>query len=149
MQTALRTDWIPVELDGQFVEAVVAFLGPDGTKTACRRFLVESLVKSPMMREMFDGAVRLFGVTASGFLKVLPHAFGLSYRDAFTISFDRGDDGGLLVFDDIAPELLRFPAYPVHWEGIFLGVYDLARSPPRLDFELERTERRMRARFRW
>jgi hypothetical protein len=149
MRSNVRTDWIPVEQDGQYVDAVLAFLGPDGTKAASRKFLVESLVKSPMMRGMFDGAVRIFGVSVGGFLRLLPHALAQSYRDSFTISLERGDKQGLLVFDDIAPELLRFSAYPVIWEGIFLGLYDLAHAKPQLDFALDRVERRMRARFHW
>jgi hypothetical protein len=149
IQTTLRTDWIPVDLDGQYVEAIVSYLGAEGTKAACRRFLSECLVQSPMLRAMFDGAVRLFGVSVGGFLRVLPSAFAQSYKDAFVISLERTDSEGLLVFDDIAPEVLRFPAYATHWEGILLGIYDLAHTTPRLSFQLSRAERRIKARFRW
>jgi hypothetical protein len=54
-----------------------------------------------------------------------------------------------VVFDDIAPEVLQFRAYPIIWEGLFLGLYDLAHKKPQLDFKLLRGARRMEASFRW
>jgi hypothetical protein len=149
IEQGVRTDWIPVEIDGLYVDAVLHYLGPEGTKAACRRFVVETLVKSPMMRGLFDGVVRVFGVSVGSLLRVVPSGFGQSYQDAFEIEVTRGEREVLLVFDDIAPELLRFPAYAVIWEGIFLAVYDLAHVPPQLDFKLSRAQRRMEARFRW
>jgi hypothetical protein len=149
IEKGLRTDWIPVTLDVQFVDAVVAYLGVEGTKKACRRFVVEALVKSPMMRELFDGVVRLFGVSIGGFLRIVPPALGQSYQDSMTLIVERGKQDTLVIFDDIAPELLRSPSYGIIWEGIFLGLYDLAKVPPQLDFKISRAQRRMEARFRW
>ena len=60
------------------------------------------------------------------------------------MTVERGDGSGRVVFEDIAPEVLRFRAYPIIWEGLFLGVYDLAHKKPQLDFKLLRGERRWR-----
>ncbi len=149
MHKGVRTDWIPVELDGQLVDAVLKYLGAEGLKRAARRFLSESLVKSPMMRGMFEGVVRLFGVSVGGFLRVVPPALAQSYQECFTVTIERGEREALVTFDDIAPEILRFPAYGVIWEGIFLGIYDLANQAPDLDFKLSRTQRKLEARLRW
>jgi hypothetical protein len=149
MKRGLRTEWIPVELDGQYVDAVHAFMGPDPMKAAYRRFIAESLTDSPMIRALFDGVVRVFGVGVGSFLRALPNGLRQSYQDAFTLEMERGDHEALVVFDDIAPEVLRFSGYPVVWEAVFLGMYDLARTAPQLDFKVRRGSRRMEARFRW
>jgi hypothetical protein len=149
MKLAPRTDWIPVELDGQYLDTVHAFMGYEPMKAAYRRFVTESLVRSPTMRGFFDGVVRVFGVGVGAFLRVLPSGLKQSYRDAFTLEMERGDREALVVFDDIAPEVLRFAGYGVVWEAVFLGLYDLAHAEPRLDYKLRRGFRRMEARFRY
>jgi hypothetical protein len=148
LETSVRTDWIPVEIDSQYVDAVLRHLGPQATKALYQAFLVQSLVRSPLMSSLFHGVRRVFGVSVGAFLRVLPSGFGQSYKDAFDLQIERGEREALLVFDDIAPDVLR-AAYPVIWEGIFLGVYELARAEPDLDFRLLRGARRMEARFRW
>ena len=127
LSTGVRTDWIPVEIDSQYVDAVLRFLGPQQMKVVYQAFLVQSLVRSPMMIRLFHGVRRTFGVSVGGFLRVLPMGFDQSYQDAFTLQLERGEHEALLVFEDIAPEILR-AAYPVLWEGIFLGVFELARA---------------------
>jgi len=149
IERGVRTDWIPVELDGQYVDAVLGFLGPGAMRTCSREFVVQSLVRSPMMHGLFDGVRRLFGLSVGSLLRVLPSGLQQSYQDAFTVTVERGEKQALVVFDDIAPEVLRFGAYPLLWEGILLGLYDLARVEPRLDFKLLRGSRRMEARLRW
>jgi hypothetical protein len=148
IEKGVRTGWIPVELDAQYVDATLRHLGPDETKALHRAFLVQSLVRSPMMSHLFNGVRRVFGVSVGGFLRVLPSGFAQSYQDAFELQLERGDREAVLVFDDVAPEVLR-AAYPVIWEGIFLGVYDLAGAAPQLDFRILRGARRVEARFRW
>jgi hypothetical protein len=149
IERGMRTDWIPIELDGKFVDAILETMGPDGMKNATREFLAQSLIRSPGMRSLFEGMLHVFGVSVSAFLRVLPGGLTQSYRDAFTLEVLRGDRETHVIFDDIAPELLRFNAYPVIWEGLFLGIYDMTKVPPQLDFKLRRDSRRMEARFRW
>jgi hypothetical protein len=149
IEHGVRTEWIPVELDGQFVDAILDFMGPDALKTATREFLAQSLVQSAMMRSMFEGVLRAFGVSVGSFLKVMSGGMRQSYQDAFTVTVERGEGSGLVVFDDIAPEVLQFRAYAIIWEGLFLGLYDLAHKKPQLDFKLLRGARRMEASFRW
>jgi hypothetical protein len=149
IEAGVRTDWIPVELDGQYVDLVLKFMGHDAMKAASREFMAQSLVRSPMMRSLFEGVLRVFGVNVGSLLKILPSGFRQSYQDSFEVSIERGEREGLVIFDDIAVEVLRFAAYPVVWEGLFLGLYDLARAEPQLEFKMLRGSRRMEARFRW
>jgi hypothetical protein len=149
IEQGVRTDWIPVELDGQYVDMVLGILGPAGMRTCSREFVVQSLVRSPMMHGLFDGVRRVFGLSVGSLVRVLPRGLQQSYQDAFTVEVERSDQQAVVVFEDIAPEVLRFGAYPLLWEGIFLGLYDLARAPPRLDFKLLRGARRVEARVRW
>jgi hypothetical protein len=149
IEEGVRTDWIPIDIDGPYVDAVLAYMGTDALKTASRHFVSQSLVRSPAIRSLFEGVLAVFGVNVGGFLRVLPAGFRQSYRDAFTLTVERAERDALVVFADIAPEVLRFEAYPVIWEGLFLGLYDLARTPPKLEFTLLRSAARVEARFKW
>lgn len=146
---AARTDWIPVELDGQYVDGILAVMGHEDMLAAYRRFTSEALVRSPMLRSFIDGALRLFGVSVGTLLRALPGGLRQSYRDAFTLAIEHGDHEARVIFDDIAPEVLRWKGYPIVWEAVFLGIYDIARTPPQLELKLFRGTRRMEARFRW
>jgi len=146
---AARTDWIPVMEHGRFADAVLGVLGVDDMKSASREFLVQALVKSPAILRLFEGVQRVFGVTVAGFVRVIPSVVAQSYKDAFKVVVERVGSEALVVFEDIAPELLKFDAYPVVWEGVLLGIYDLASMAPQLDFKMQRGARRMEARFRW
>lgn len=149
IEQAARTDWIPVELDGQYVDGVLAALGPDGMRAAYRRFTREALVRSSTVRTIIEGALRIFGVSIGTLLRTLPAGMRQSYRDAFELSVQRGEQEALVVFDDIAPEVLRWKGYPLVWEAVFLGLYDLASTPPQLEMKVLRGSRRVEARFRW
>jgi hypothetical protein len=149
IEHAARTDWIPVELDGQNVDEVLAAMGEGGMRDAYRRFTREALISSPAMRSIVEGVLRIFGVSVGTLLRALPGAMRQSYRDAFTLEIQRTEHEALVILNDIAPEVLRFRGYPIVWEGVFLGAYDIARAEPRLDFKLFRGTRRAEARFRW
>jgi hypothetical protein len=118
-------------------------------REAYRRFTRESLVTSPTVRSIVEGALRIFGVGVGTLLRALPGGMRQSYRDAFTLEIQRSENEALVILDDIAPEVLRFQGYPIVWEAVFLGIYDLARVQPQLDFKLLRGTRRAEARFRW
>jgi hypothetical protein len=143
------TEWIPVELDAPYVGGVLQFLGPAETKKAYRRFMAEALIQSPTVRTMFDRASRLFEVSVGAFLRVVPFGMEMSYRDAFTLSVDRKGREAVVTWSDIAPAVLSIPTYPLIWEGILLGLYDLAHTAPQLVFELDPAARRADARLRW
>jgi hypothetical protein len=146
---APRTDWIPAELDGQYVDEVFAVLGFDGGRDAYRRFTHESLVHSPTLRSIFDGLTRLFGVSVGTYLRAVPGGFRQSYRDALSVRVQRGDHAGTVFIEDIAVELLRFRSYPDVWHGTFLGLYDLAHAEPQLELHVDRPGRRVEIALRW
>lgn len=149
IEHAARTDWIPVELDGQYVDEVLAAMGPEGARAAYRRFTHESLVRSPTVRTLVEGVLHLFGISVGTLLRALPGGMRQSYRDVFDLEIERGSNEALVTLSDISPEVLRFHSYPMIWESVFLGIYDIARVPPQLDFKLLRGARRVEARFRW
>ena len=148
IEGTVRTDWIDIEHDAEYANAVLRCLGPEETKVMIRRFFVQSLVRTPMMYSLFKGVQLVFGVSVGAFLRVVPSGFQQAYRDAFEMRLDRGDHEALLTLDDLAPEVLRTP-YPIFWEGAFLGLYDLASAEPRLDYRFSRATRRIEAHFRW
>jgi hypothetical protein len=149
IEQALRTDWIPVELDAQYVGGLLACLGPERMRAAFRTFTVERLARSPSVRSIVNAMLRLFGVGVDGLVRALPAGLRQSYRDAFTVEMEIGSGHARVVLTDIASEIMRCPGYLIIWEAIFLGMYDLAGVEPRLELEVSTSRRRVKADFRW
>jgi len=150
IDSGIRTDWIPLSLDAVFVTEMVATLGPALARDVSRKYMRENLVKSPGLRAIVEGCVRIFGISVCSLLNAVPGSFRQSHRDFGTIEVKRtGDRESMVVIRDIPPEVMRVDAYPLLFEGVFLGIYDVAGIEPKLDSKVDREDRRIEARFRW
>jgi len=144
-----RTGWIPIELDGQRVTEIVRYLGHDRAREAWRRFTSSSLIRSPAMRAISDGIVRVFGRSMSTCLKSIPLMFEQSWRDCGRVELEHGRREATVRIVAMPPDLARYTAYAVLFEGVFLGLYDIMKIEPRLEYRPALASGRIHARFRW
>jgi hypothetical protein len=144
-----RTDWTPIALDGIYVTAIVRWLGEDAARDAWRAFTGQRFVKSPAIRALAEGAVRLFGVSVAAFVRRLPLAYQQSFRDFGAVRVDEGDREATVTIEDLAASGRHFEGYAVLFHGLFLGIYDIVGVEPRLDYRVDTRSRAIRARFRW
>lgn len=149
LEATARTDWIPVALDGPYVTEVVRWLGPEASLEASRAYTSQSLVRSAAMQAIVDGAVRLFGLSVGSLLRIFPVGFQQNYRDFADIRVQRGEAEATVTLADLDPAVARTPAYAVLFHGAFIGLYDVVRTEPRLEFLPDLDQRRIVTRFRW
>ncbi len=149
VEGSARTDWNSLELDGPYVTEIVRWLGADRARAAWRQFTCQRFVFTPAMRSLVDGAMRLFGLSVGSFVRIFPLGFKQGFRDFGDLRLELGANAATVVIADLAPEVVRYDAYTVLFHGVYLGVYDVARAEPQLEFLPELSARRITARFRW
>jgi len=144
-----RTDWLDVEtIDGPFVTAVVEWLGSEEAREAWRTFTCTTFVRTPALRPIVDGAVRVFGLSVSSLLKVFPLGYQQSYRGCAVVTTRIGHGEASLEME-LTPVYARVAAYAVQLHGVFLAIYDIARTRPRLEYAPDLRSGVIRACFRW
>lgn len=93
LDTAVRTDWIPVDSYDAVTEALLGIMGPARYRETLKTYTV-SVVDGPLFGAIMGTTRRLFGVTPGTLIKVFPSGFNLAFRDfgactAFTDSEQR------------------------------------------------------------
>jgi hypothetical protein len=149
IENSARTDWIDIDSNGIHVTEIVRLLGKESARDAWRKYTSDHFIRSPAIRALFDGAVRMFGLSISSVVKRIPHMFEQSYRDCGRMGVAWREGEAVVRLEDIPDELARFPAYTVLFHGVFLGLYDVVQTPPRLDYAPELASRHIVARFKW
>jgi hypothetical protein len=149
IEGAARTDWIDIDINGVHVTEIVQLLGPERARHAWRKYTSTSLIRSPAIKALVDGAVRLFGLSIRSLVRMSPFFFQQSFRDCGDLEITWGEREAKLSLVDIPAELARFPAYAVLFEGVFQGFYDIVQMTPQLDYRPDLAARRIEARFRW
>jgi hypothetical protein len=149
IQGLARTAWIPVEKDHWVVDGFLEVLGEVEASRCWASFLTDH-VRSPLLRSIFDGAVRILGPSPGTFVRIVPHAWGAAYRDCATpIVEARSDHHARIVLEDIAPEVMAHPAYLVCFESIFRGLFSVAKTHGELEFTVDEDQRRAVADLSW
>jgi hypothetical protein len=149
LERSARTDWVDIEIDGLRVAELVRALGADGARDLWRRFTREQLIRSPSVRALSDGVVRVFGRSVATCIKAVPLVFKQSWRECGTVEVDWGERQAVVRIVGMPPQFARFPAYALMFEGVFLALYDLADTTPQLDYRADLSTGRIEASFRW
>jgi hypothetical protein len=130
-----RLAWLPLTDDVQFLGAIHRQLGRDGCVQLWREYL-RTLVETPLLKGLFEAAVRTFGLNVATGVKAVPKVMGSSFRDCGELEAIRQDDGSMVLMHTDAPELFfAQPVYLALFEGLYAGLYDLIGRPPALEFD--------------
>ncbi len=147
VEGSARTDWNDIELDAQYVTAIVRWLGPERAREAWRKFTSERFIRAPAIRALAEGAIRVFGLSVPSFVRMVPFAFRQGFRDFADVEVTLGERNATVTIRNLAPAVS--PEYATLFHGLFLGIYDIAGVPPQLEFRPALDARRITAQFRW
>jgi hypothetical protein len=150
METASRATWIPLELDANFVDAIIAQYGPAEAEEMWFEYS-SRFVKTPLQRALFDGAIRLFGLSVGTFVRIIPRVWGTSYKGAGKIDVsEKGEGWQRLHLVGMHPEMCQRPGYVILLRGLFRGMYRLAKCGKEdFSMELDPDARELHAEFHW
>ena len=149
VESLWRTQWIPLEHDHFLPEAILSEFGRLRSRDLFRQALPH-LVEKPLLEPLVAGMLRMLGEQRVRLLTIIPKGWGLIFRDLCEPRLGKtGDDEIEVVFDAIAPAVREHPAYFDMWEGVCLGLLDLACPEGALDYEVGSDRSRVVARFTW
>lgn len=140
--------WMPVELDVLLTEAIFAELGEPGLRRANREVFLGA-VEGPLLRPIFAGLRRMFGVTPLSLLRLAPRMWSTIYRDCGDLSLDQHEGQHAVVLDDLPALLMASPQYFVGVSGVIDACFVLTRRTGTVDLELDEQSRRVRWRVAW
>jgi hypothetical protein len=147
VESRSRIGWIPFEHDPFIPEAIVAEFGRERSRELFRR-AIPALIEKPLLEPLVSGMLRILGARRFRILTIIPKGWGLVFRDFCEPRVGRtGEDEIEVIFDDIAPEVREHPVYFDMWEGVCLGMLDLAMPDGVLDYELAEDQSCIHARF--
>jgi hypothetical protein len=147
VEHSARTEWTPIELDAQYVDEIVRWLGQERACDAWRRFMTERFIRAPAIGALAEGAIRLFGLSVHSFVRMIPFAFRQGFREFAEVEVQLHGDHATVTIRRIAPGVTA--SYATLFRGLFLGIYDLVGREPQLEFQHDAGARRIVAQFRW
>jgi hypothetical protein len=77
---ATRVDWLPVELHLELAQAGLRLLGEQGLRDWGRASLARAM-RTTFLGPIFEGAVRLFGLSPAALVRTAPSVYQAVFRD--------------------------------------------------------------------
>lgn len=150
LETASRTTWIPLEEDANFVDAVIAHFGTEAAEQLWLDYAAR-FVKTPLQRALFDGAIRIFGLSVGTFVRIIPRVWSTSYRGAGEVDVsEKGEGWQRLRIYDMHPAMTERSGYAILLRGLFRGMYRLAKHEDEdFDMSFDPEAGVLTAEFRW
>jgi hypothetical protein len=104
VEHASRIDWLPMELNVAFTDAVLRVLGPEASRAHWRRESAK-LVDSPIMRPVVQGLTSLLKTTPEQLLAFVPRSWGLVYRNVDVQMLPAGPTSRRMVMRALPPSV--------------------------------------------
>ena len=103
-----------------------------------------------MLHGFVSGMLRLYGRDPGRIVGLVPKAWNLAYRDLCTPEVVASTPTGVvLAFNDVAPELKKYPNYFNSWNGVCQGILLIANIVGRVDFDVKKDFSSASATFTW
>jgi hypothetical protein len=148
-ETSARMSWFSIEHDHLVADALIALLGKERA-IECWRESMQHLMDRPLLRTFVSGMVRILGNDPARVVSMVPKGWPLVFHDFCNVRFERGPaDRVALVFDDIAPQVKKYPSYFHVWHGTMWGFARIACANAHVDFTVAKDMRSAEARFTW
>jgi hypothetical protein len=147
--TAPRTEWIPLEHDRYVPWATIEEMGEEAAVESWRLFL-KSHIQAPIFRTLAESMVRLFGLTPSTFVRLLPRAWNQAYRDCCGVEvIETGENRAHAAFTEVATGILEWEAYLISWRGVLGGAFAIMDIEGELQMRVNEDRARIDAVWTW
>jgi hypothetical protein len=125
IEKASTASWLPIELDVQINEAVLAILGEGGVRDWNRRSIARAF-EGPLLRPVIDASVKVFGLKPSTWLAWIPRIWPAVVRGCGEIEVGaRSPTACTLVYTGVPPVVARSHAFMLGLCGACEGTIQL------------------------
>ena len=147
--SAPRTEWLELQHDRYVPWATIEVLGEERAVANWRLFL-KSHIQAPLFKTLAESMVRLFGLTPSTFVRLLPRAWKQAYRDCCDVEVLQTESNRAhAAFVNVTPEILEWEPYLTSWRGILGGVYEIIGTDGDLDVQVHHDLARVDVEWTW
>ncbi len=150
VENCLPSAWLPIELDVELTDHVSNVLGAARAHQFYQRLTLGDYETS-VFKSFIEMTVRLIGLSPNTYVKMVPHGFGLIYRDFGTFRpLERSDNRARLLFTAIPSACVKTPLWLESVRSSFHTAFDLTQTRGQVDWdELDLPGRRAIFAFRW
>ncbi len=118
-----RMGWVDVEDDIFVVSGIWEVLGDADASEMMSRFVVRHL-ELPYLKTIVTNTARMFGLSPSSLMRMLPIGWGLVYRNVCTSKLASLSVGKAeLAFEAMAPSAIRSEAYLSHFRAVLESLF--------------------------
>ncbi|RMG97145.1 MAG: hypothetical protein D6705_09415 [Deltaproteobacteria bacterium] len=150
IEAAHPTTWIPVRQSARVVLAAVEELGTERAPKLWRYFFARRFGRSPLMRGLVGGTVRILGVTPRSLFKHVGRIVDGTYRNLgrTEVSFPEERMARVLLLD-VHPEMLEISDYFLALAGALEGFCEIVGEDGSTEVTVDASGGRVRFETRW
>ena len=116
---ASRADWLPMAFDFKLTRLLAEHGGRDAIVDLNKRSFL-SAMEGPLLRPIFQGALRLFGVSPRGITRLVQKGWEAGTKDAGTMRAEFRMDGAVIVHSGMVAD----DDWYVGFEGVLQGIFE-------------------------
>ncbi len=150
IEEASTVEWLPIAPNLALARSLHAVLGPSECHRFHRAHFAEVL-RGPVLGTLLQGALAVYGFDPARWMRLLPHAWDLLFRDCGTWSIDPSTGARLqMTLSALPPECVADRSWPTTVASSIGATLDLARKVGSVDIvQLDPRERQVRFQMRW
>jgi len=134
LETTKDVGWVDLAISAELNEALYAVMSVADYRRWSRQ-MASHVLKRSMVSGMVETALRLFGVTPQGVLKMAPRGWEATYREAGTVHVAALTPTSARITLTHLPAMMHTPSYLETIAGGLETVFDLCKVTGRIDIE--------------
>jgi hypothetical protein len=150
VEGCLPSAWLPIEMDVELTEHVSNVLGAARAHQFYQRLTLGDYETS-VFKSFIDMTVRMIGLSPNTYVKMVPHGFGLMYRDFGSFrALEREETRARLLFSAIPSACVQNELWLESVRSSFHTAFALTRTRGQVEWDdLDLAGRRAVFAFRW
>lgn len=118
-RAASRADWLPMAYDFKLTRLLREHGGRDAIVALNRKSFL-SAMEGPLLRPIFQGSLRLFGVSPRGVTRLVQKGWEAGTKDAGTMRAEFRNDGAVIIHSGMVAD----DDWYIGFEGVLQGVFE-------------------------
>ena len=151
VELASRVDWIPLGVQLEILAALHGEVGQKGYEAFCAAHFA-STVNQPLVKSVFEGTLRVFGISPGAVLRMFPKSWAMISSGCGVVSTEGeiSESGTLLVVSELPIEEPHIDLFVKGFRATFQGIIDVLKRPGEVELtSFERAARRSTYVARW